>query len=270
MPLLFDSVLRTAGFPDNVSCYQDIIAAHGDDQVIKGLMSLAISRTDQYDTLRLKGIRRDSNCLRAASLSRPDCPIEALFVPGRSHACALIDLTLGYEGYRKTWSRNFRHNMNRVSNKARRDGFLVRELTPSDIPPRHLPDEFLLLHLSRFREDSVFIDLESFFEKLYPILFAERRMRVFALFRHDQIVGMHLSMVGYKRLFGWNGGFLPDVHSWAPGRLLFDEEVRQACAEGLEEFDFWVEYETAYKADWKTGVHQIGWLEFNTSTRRLL
>jgi CelD/BcsL family acetyltransferase involved in cellulose biosynthesis len=259
LPLAVDANGNKAGFPDDWSSYCDMIVEHEDIDVAAGLLNLAFSGTGQYEKLILNRIRFDSNCLRAAQVLEADRLAEQLFVRGKPEMYAYVDLRRGYEEYIRTRTSNFRHNLNRIRNKARRAGVVARELKPGDVGPEQLMEGFLSVHLGRLGERSVLKGFRltgSYLHNLFPSLFAEERMRVFALFKAQSIVGMMLCMVGNCSLFGWNGGFLPEVSALSPGSLVLDEVIRQACIEGLNEYDLG-ENDYQYKARWSTDLLEV-------------
>lgn len=265
MPLMIDRQSRTAMFPHNWSDYPDIIAQDEDDEVISGLLGLAISGAGEYDRLILKRLRPDSNCVRAAQRLEPDPAV----VPGKLLAYSYADLTRGYEVYRKTkMTRKLRGNLKTARNNARGRGIAINELGPGDLAPAELPGVFLSVHQNRFGEHTALRSSLAFLRRLFPVLFAEGRMRVFALSSEGRVVAMHLAMVGRKSLFGWNAGFLPEVASLSPGALLLEEAIRHACLDGMGEYDLGRGQE-AYKARWATGSREIGELHFTAGARLL-
>lgn len=268
LPLWLDVNRREAGFPEDYSDHLDIIAQDGDIDVATGLMDLALSNIGNYDILALKHIKQDANCvLGIQNLKIVPNSLE-LFAADKGLEYAVVDLTPGYAAYRKTLSKKFREALVRVINRAQRIGILVRELSPDDLAPQRLPETFLSLHLSRFGDRSTittgFQNATSWISKLFPCLFAERRMRVFAILKQQEFVGMHLAMVGRDGMYGWNSGFVPEILDISPGKLLFDFVIRQSCEEGLREYDFgW--WGQDYKHHWKPFSRIIG--EIRLSTR---
>jgi len=252
LPLVADVRGRKAGFANDFSDHRDVICQDDDFAVVTGLVDVALSGAGpwSYDTLILRSLLPDSNLLRAIQMLESRADGQGLSVTRTSYVYGYVDLRQGYGEYLKTLSRNFRHNLNRVRNKAERHGLVVRELAPVDLEPAQLPETFLSLHLRRIGPETVFKS-SSWLNTLLPSLFAERRLRVFAVLDKERIVALHLAMAGPKSLFGWNGGFLKDQEPFAPGRLLYDAVMRQSAAEGLPEYDFGYWEGIEYKDDWK-------------------
>jgi CelD/BcsL family acetyltransferase involved in cellulose biosynthesis len=265
MPLVIDEVEQAARFAGSWCGYRDIIAPRHDMEIIVGLLRLATSGSGRYTKLILRQVRTDSNCYIAAGILQERKCGEGLFVPRTSETCVYVNLERGYHEYLRTRSRRFRNNLRTIQNKAKRDGLLVKELTPADIAPKEVPNAFISLHLSRIGKDTVLAtpSATAFFDKLLPLLFVERRLRLFSIFKDDQMVAVHLSMVGKDCLCGWNGGFLREVQPWAPGWLLFNHAIKETWQSGFKEFDFWVDDEQPYKTKWGTDRRVIGQIEFD-------
>jgi len=268
LPLVVDVRSRKAGFANDFSDYRDVICEDGDLAVVTGLLEVALSGAGpwSYDALALKSLRLDSNILRTIQMLEGRPGGERLSITRSSYLYGYVDLSRGYGEYLRTLSRNFRHNLNRVRNKAERHGLVVRELTTIDIEPAQLPETFFSLHLRRIGPETVYKSAGQWINVLLPSLFAERRLRVFAVLNRERIVALHLAMTGSKTLFGWNGGFLKDHESFAPGRLLYDEVMRQSAAEGREEYDFGCWDGLEYKDAWKLAPREVFELEIATSS----
>jgi len=267
LPLWLDITRKEAGFPDDYSDHLDIIAADNDLETITGLLQVARQGPASYEKLVLKHIKSDSNCARGARVLGLRHDLDEAFAPQNSLAYAVLDLTGGYDEYSKSLSRKFRLNLNRMRSKAQRDGVIVRELGPEDLPPESLPGLFLSLHENRFSKGtslkSVCKSPEAWIHQLFPCLFAERRIRVFAIFYKNKIAGIDLATVTKAGMYGWNGGFLPEIAGYDPGKLLIHKAIQQCCLEDLSEYDLgW--FGQAYKAHWKPAIRYIGELQFET------
>jgi hypothetical protein len=140
----------------------------------------------------------------------------------------------------------------------------MRELDPESFPPSRLPDAFLSLNLDRWGAESYYGSPfpQSFVLELLPDLFLERRLRAFALFKEDRLLGVELCMVGANSLCGWNGGFHSEAARWSPGNLLIEQGIRSAHAMKLEEYDL-LRGDDPYKASWANSTRDIGWLELD-------
>src|SRR5947209_10708500 len=150
LPLWLEASRRLARFGDNYIEHLDIIASDEDSEVITGLLDLALQETGSYDWMVLGSVKHDSNFVKGAKTLGLGAVVDEFFVAGKSLTYAVLDLTRGYDQYMKTLSRNFRRNLHHRWNKAKKDGLIVRELTPADLEPELLPKTLLSLHLSRF------------------------------------------------------------------------------------------------------------------------
>jgi hypothetical protein len=272
MPLVLDGENREAGFAKDYTDIPDIIAQEGDIEVMAGLLDMAITGTGAYDKLVLRYVQDDSNCVKAACALGLGKNSDDIFAPGSSLDCAVLDLSRGYQEYWKTLSRNLRRGLSRIHNKAKTDGLVVLELEPSNMTPQEIPELLLSLHDSRFGAESYFhVDFKSGLEgvrkwtgKLFPALFIEKRLRVFALMQHGKTVGIDIVMAANRGFYGWPGGFLPEVAHYHPGKLLTHYIIQQACKEQLAEYDLgcWYREDQEYKGHWKPAIKRIGHLQF--------
>lgn len=261
LPLAVDSAANEAVFPSKMSNYNDVVALGDDSEAAAGLLRQAFTGPRPYERVNLWWIRKGSNAARAARLLADAGEVGEAFRVERDYA--YLKLPPSYEKFLKGRSRAFRKSLLRAQRKAQDDRLSVRELTPDELPPVELPETFLRLHLARFGEQSCFErpDNLAFARLALPLLFARRQMRVFALLRGDEVVGIDLSLAGATSLCTWNGGFLPEVEEWSPGRLVIDAGVRRACELGFEEYDL-LRGAYDWKMTWADSVREVGRLEF--------
>lgn len=260
LPLVLTDNGKTAEFPCFKSDYNDMIADQDDEPVLLGLLDYALSGVNGYERLSLALLRRDSNCLRALRRLEPNGDVEPFF--NGQDVCPYVRLPSSYEEYVASRGRRFRKGLRYALRQASKNNLVVRELEPETFSPDRIPDAFLSMNRSRFGDQSSFepADGEAFARLLLPDLFTERRMRVFALFREEKMMGMDLCVVGVKSLGAWNGGFLPEAEPWSPGKLLMDAEIRQAYAMRMEEYDL-LRGDEAYKASWANSRRDLASLE---------
>lgn len=91
-------------------------------------------------------------------------------------------------------------------------------------------------------------------------------MRVFAILEKDRIVAIDLETVSRSGMYGFNGGFLPQIQKYAPGKLLIHKVIQQCCLEGMADYDFgW--WGQDYKADWKPSTREVARLQFATYSK---
>ena len=262
LPLWLDPERRLARYGDIYSDHTDIIAVDEDNEAVLGLLGYVLQGNGDYDRVDLGQVKRDSNCVRAAKTMGLSEAVERFFVPGKSLQYGVLDLTCGYTEYMKKLSRKFRLNVHRMSNKAERDGLKVCELRPDDLDPLRLPETFLALHRSRFGEQSDFKSAETWMHKLFPSLFGQRRMRVFAVLNKDRITAIDLGMVARSGMYAYNGGFLPEMCEYDAGKLLIHKAIQQSCEEGLSELDLgWMAQD--YKTHWRPALREVGKVQFD-------
>lgn len=253
-----DGVLR---FPGELADYNDAVVERGDLTTSTALLDAARQSAPR---LELSCLRPDSNLVAALARLEPGRAPGSLFHGAGTLACPYLALGDGYEAYLATRGSDFRNKLRRAWRRAGALGLDARELEPQSFPPTDLPAVFLALHAERIPRSCFVRPLErSFAEAALPALFAERRLRAFAVESGSGLVGISLYMVGDGSLGHWNGGFAAAAAPCAPGKLLLDTAIRTACHEGLVEIDLMRGDET-YKADWSTAVRTITRLELGS------
>jgi CelD/BcsL family acetyltransferase involved in cellulose biosynthesis len=251
-----------AKFSDDESDYNDMVAARDDTAAMTGLLDHALAAAAGYQQLILPRLRADSNCIRATRILKPNGDLDKSF--SRDTTCPYIRLLSSYEDYLSTRSKSFRTSLLQAHNYSARDNVRVTELEPESFSADSLPDIFLSLHLNRFAEGTTSLsspNAQAFVREVFPSLFAERRLRAFALYEANSIIAINLCMVGADSLCLWNGGFTRAAERWSPGKLLISAGIRRAIALNLAEYDFLRGAET-YKSRWTNAARDIGQLEF--------
>jgi CelD/BcsL family acetyltransferase involved in cellulose biosynthesis len=240
----------TLRFPTYLSDYNDIVARPDDLAASMQLLTFVLATPSAYEKISLTDLRKDSNCLRAFEIVRTDRRLE----PELYTNCPHVRFSPGsakYAEYLQSRSRAFRDGLKRAQQRAAKNNVLITELLPETFPASQLSQRFLTLHLDRQSGRSCFAGSieQAFVHDVLPVLFAERRLRAFALWQADSMLAINLCTVGSDSLCYWNGGFATGARRWSPGKLLLDVGIRQACAEDQDEYDF-LRGSEDYKADW--------------------
>jgi CelD/BcsL family acetyltransferase involved in cellulose biosynthesis len=258
LPLAVKLETREAIFPNSMSNYNDLIVADGDVASAAGLLEAVLSEREEFRRLELKYLRQDSNLIAALRILEGRPPLAGCCLPGPEYS--YISLPATRAEYLATRSHSFRKETSRVMRKAAAHGLVTHELTPANFPAERLPGLFLDLNLSRFGERSAFRRVPqnaSFCRLALPILFAERRLHAFAIWRDDRILALDLSFRGERSLCTWNGGYPPEAECWSPGRLLLLAGIERACDLGLEEYDL-LRGNQEWKRRWANRTRQLG------------
>lgn len=259
LPLV--SVDSRAEFPSYLSDYNDLIVAREDSSVAVALiLDWTVSSIEAHRLSRFGNLRDDSQCLRAVRALQTARLLDCVVKPERT--CYYLSLLSTYADYLKTRSRVFRKSLGRAWRQAEEHNVCVRELDPRTFSRDQLPEVFLSLNFDRFGSESHFgsAAAQAFVREVFPSLFAQRRLRAFALFDTDRIIGIDICMAGPRSLCTWNGGFAPEAQRWSPGRLLIGEGIRRAYELNLDEYDF-LRGSHDYKAKWATGTRVLSQCE---------
>jgi CelD/BcsL family acetyltransferase involved in cellulose biosynthesis len=248
-----------ARFADELSDYNDIIALENNHTIVAGLLNYVISRRDGYRTVMLSRLRDDSICLRGARNLRDAGTYQ------RTGSTQYVRLPASFDEYLSTRSSNFRKSLSRAQRNAAVDNLTICELEPQSFPAERVAEVFLSLNVDRWGAESYYTlpFPQSFVRTLLPHLFAEGRMRVFALTQEDRLLGLDMCMIGANSLCTWNGGFLAGSKQWSPGNLLISAGIKRAFGLNLPEYDL-LRGEEAYKKRWSNDSRPLGKLVFET------
>ena len=247
LPMVLHKDAGVATFVSDLSDYNDIVALENDETIVAGLLNYAVSHKDGYKRIVLSRLRSDSNCLRGVrALKQP-----AYFDYQLTGSTQYVQLNATFEEYLNTRSKNFRKSFRRAQRNAGDCNLTIRELQPESFSPEAVAEVFLSLNRDRWGAESYYLlpFPKSFVLKLLPHLFAEGRMRVFALKQVDKLLGLDLCMVGKNSLCTWNGGFLTESERWSPGNLLIAAGIRRALDLKLAEYDL-LRGDESYKKRW--------------------
>jgi CelD/BcsL family acetyltransferase involved in cellulose biosynthesis len=258
LPLAVKLENREAIFPNSMSNYNDVIVADGDVATAAGLLERVLREREQFRRVELKYIRQDSNLAAALPILKGRSGSAGSWLPGPEYSYIALSATRAE--YLATRSHSFRKETSRAMRKAAANGLVMHELTPADFAPERLPALFLDLNFSRFREESAFREgypNAPFVRMALPVLFAERRLHVFAVSKDERILALDLSFRGERSLCTWNGGYPPEAECWSPGRLLLLTGIERACELGLEEYDL-LRGNQEWKRRWANRTRQVG------------
>lgn len=250
-------------FAGELSDYNDVIARETDHQVLEALMSRVL-HFGSYKRVVLNRVRCDSNCARAVRFLSPSVDLAKSFSIKTNSR--YIRLPSSYGDYLSTRSRNFRKNLKRARRDAENHNVSVCELDVDTFSPARIAEVFLSLNLERWGPECYYnLDRPRMFvSKILPDLFAERRLRAFALMSDQNPIALDLCMVGANSLCSWNGGFLSKASRWSPGTLLIDAGIKHSYSAKFEEYDL-LRGEEPYKQRWVNSTREIGSFEFNAN-----
>ena len=262
LPLSIANDGQTLTFAGEMSDYNDMIANDSDRDVLAGLLRSSLRFGKGFRRIVLNRVRHDSNCARAVRALNPPLDLTKSFsVRGSSR---YVRLPSNYQDYLSTRSRNFRKSLGRARRSAENNNLAIRELGADTFPPNRLTEAFLSLNRDRWGAECYYklAFPHTFVLKILPALFAEQRLRAFALMRGKDVLGLELCMVGANSLCAWNGGFLSEAGRWSPGTLLMDAGIRYSYSSKLEEYDL-LRGDEPYKQRWGNSTREIGCFELD-------
>ncbi|GAC1341235.1 MAG: GNAT family N-acetyltransferase [Myxococcales bacterium] len=240
--------------------YLDVLAAPGReaqvlDEAVRALLALP------WDTCDLDGMLRES--ASALSLAQRFPPVRAAVddsPAGRvvreaelRFICPTIPLLGTYE--------EFLQGLGRRENLRRREKWLARQpgfaITVARMPEEAAPDleRFLALHRARWAVEGGSDGLsderhEAFHRDAAAELARAGMLRLYTLWCARRPVASVYGVVQRKRFLYYQSGYDPLWASRSVGLVLLARTVKDAFAEGCEEFDF-LRGDEAYKMQWK-------------------
>lgn len=255
-PLSTSSASSQAVAVNVFSDYNDIVCESAHDTAAVACLNFALMPPKPYVALNLCRVPRSSNCTRAIELLRHELGL--YFHPEGRHCYIRVAAT--FEEFIGTKSKNFRSSLRRAEEAARQGGAVVREIQPEHISAEDLIDVFLRLHYARFGDASAFRRAaanEAFVRAVLPRLFAERRIRVFAVEHAGRIEAIDIALAGHAGLCTWNGGYSSRAACWSPGWLLTAAEIRASHELGLAEYDL-MRGTQPWKTRWANATREVG------------
>ncbi len=260
LPLLIIPEEKSLEFVRGFTDYNDVIATKDDADAVAVLLRYVYRMSRDYRA-KLSRFRQDSVCLQSLKEIGPDPELPSPSISTDFYS--YVSLPPNHNDYLMSRSRVHRKSLNRAYRKAAAAGLNLTVLTPQTLPPAHLPDLFLSLHLSRMGARSCFANAaaQAFVGEVLPALFAQGRVQVLGLVKFDRVVAMDLCMVGAGSLCTWSGGFVPEVENISTGTLLMDGGIRHAYDIGFREYDL-LRGGYPYKASWATNRRSTSILAF--------
>jgi CelD/BcsL family acetyltransferase involved in cellulose biosynthesis len=257
LPLCVTETSRTAEFGALLSDYNDIVADPAAPEVAAALLAFVSRAPHPFEQLVLRRLRPDSCCRQALPTLPPAAGRHLL--DGR--VCPYARLPASFAEYLRTRGGKLRKGLRNAANRAARQGAVVREVTPAELPGVALPDAFLRLHEERFGKTCFDVPAHRrLATAVLPRLFATGSLKVFALLRGTEVLGIEVCPLGPDSLCAWNGGFAREAAPWSAGKLLIAAEIARACELGFADFDLLVGVE-AYKLEWATHLRGLADLE---------
>lgn len=192
-----------------------------------------------WDELILGGLVTEAGWTDAVRRSAEMAGLE-VFHEEVEAVCPRVDLSGGFEDYRKRLSGRLRQEFVRKQRKMARD---VGELALVEVPAADLDtelDRFLAQAETSFPEKVSFFcrgEIQTWFHQLGRELADGGTFRMHRLDAGGLPAAMTISLVGHGQWGLYNSSFDVDLAAFAPGQVLIWMLIEQACNEGIEVFD---------------------------------
>ncbi|MCC6730678.1 MAG: GNAT family N-acetyltransferase [Chthonomonadales bacterium] len=246
---------RLAFVGTGLSDYLDVIAPRGVAPRVCALVLRHLAERRDHDLADLQQLRPD-----AAMLELGRCHREALH--GAGHAilvaqepCPYVALPPTWDEYAARLGRKMRSNIGYQERLLGRAFERVENRLAGADDLHAAMDDLFVLHQRRWRARMLPGVLgggsRRAFHRLVAERFAERGWLRLHTLRLDGRAAAALYCFAYRGRYGYYlGGFDPELARYSPGTVLTAAAIRQAIAEGCQEFDFLRGHEP-YKYRWQ-------------------
>lgn len=201
-----------------------------------------------WDELILGGLVTEAGWTDAVRRSAEMAGLEVLHEEVEA-VCPRIDISGGFQTYRKRLSGRLRQEFVRKQRKLARD---VGELALVDVPPDDVDEEldrFIAQAETSDPDKASFFqrnDIQEWFHRLGREFAPDRTFRLHRLDAGGMPAAMTISLVGLGQWGLYNSSFDVALAAFAPGQVLIWMLIEQACDEGLDVFDL-LRGDEAYK-----------------------
>jgi CelD/BcsL family acetyltransferase involved in cellulose biosynthesis len=247
----------------SLSDYDDVLITRNEarqKEAIRAAMDL-LFRTNKWDILRLKGIRKDSLAFESMhSVLDSDIPL-CLFLQEHCDGAPQVDLTCGWDAYYSGLRKSFLSDIRTFQKRAGEN----REYISGDVAEEKdllpLLEQFMQMHIKRRREagDKSFFEdgkVRDFFCAVSREFFKRKWLDISQYKINDTIAAMEVGFIYNDRFYRYLAAFDSQFKKCAIGRLLLFEIIKRCFEKGLKNFDFMLGQED-YKRFWNPVPHKL-------------
>ena len=249
------------------SDYLDVICRDGYEAEAAGILSAELTKwqvTFRWNNLR----HRECEATRVASCFER---LNWSVIETTTNVCPYIPLKeQTWETYLATMGSEHRYSLNRKSKRLNRD-FSVR-LEQASTPAQCLEgiDRLIELHNLRWQgrgaSDAFHTaELIRFHQTIAPLAVERGWLRLFTLWLNDRPAASLYGFFYNGKFYFYQSGFHPDFEKQSVGLVVMGMAIRQAIAEGAEEFDF-LHGDEPYKRHWAFEKRELSRLELYPPT----
>lgn len=238
LPLVLGNVnqlgieFETASYPhDDTTPHGDIIVR--DDEgpdTVRELIDRAFEMFPQVQMLRISGVSEFSNVLRAL----PTGQLYQLRTTGEGCYLPVPD---DFDTFRGSLSKNFRSNLNKARNHARRAGMVTFEIDNSSAGRATFLDQFMEIEAANWKGEGgsaikMSNELAKWYEMLIPRLEESGFLEWQTLRIEDEFVAANMCIRTPRKVFLWKLGYRDSYAKCSPGSLLLQHVVASEADRG--------------------------------------
>jgi CelD/BcsL family acetyltransferase involved in cellulose biosynthesis len=221
-----------------------------------------LSRTEECDAIVLKQIPEGSQTVAAIErLAREDGWLSGQW-SGRPSP--YIPLACDYENFIARLKGNYRYNLRKRYERLGKLGPIDVEVVSERGSVRDAMRDGMKIEAAAWKGDQgTAINSDTAVAEFYTQL-AEResesgRLRLSFLRVGGRRIAFNYLLRGGDKIYGVKIGYDPEYHTYSPGNTLLNLILKEACAEGLVEYDF-LGTDDKWKLDWTKETRRHSWL----------
>jgi CelD/BcsL family acetyltransferase involved in cellulose biosynthesis len=179
-------------------------------------------------------------------------------------ASPFISLLAGYEGFVNSLKSSSRYNLRKRYDRLKKKSNVDVEVVTAIDDVREAMIDGLRIEAAAWKgEQGTAIISDPAVAEFYVRL-AEREaclehVRLAFLRAGDKRIAFNYLLQQGKKLYGVKIGYDPAYHMYSPGNMLLNLILQQACAEGIEEYDF-LGADEGWKFEWTNKTREHRWL----------
>ena len=251
----------SGAFPfDDSTPHGDVVVHEDEDpEVIRELVNAAFESFPDLQTLRFNGISDYSAVHRVL-------PGDFVYELRSSGEGSYLPVPEDFDAYRSALSKNFRSNLNKARNHARRAGevsFNIDNTTPGRAS---FLDEFMDIEAANWKGEKgsaikASTDLSKWYATLVPALEKSGLLEWQSMRIDNETIAANLCIRTPRKVFLWKLGYKDAFSKCSPGSLLLQHVIETASNDGnLDSIELLTSY--AWYDNWNMQAHHFQSLTF--------
>ncbi len=175
-----------------------------------------------------------------------------------------ISLVDGYDGFLNNLKSSSRYNLRKRYDRLKKKGIVDVEVVTRPDQIREAMKDGLRIEAAAWKGELGTAIISDPLVAEFYIQLAQReaelgRVRLTFLRVDGKRIAFNYLLQCGKKLYGVKIGYDPAYHMFSPGNMLLNLILQQACAEGIEEYDF-LGADEEWKFEWTNRIREHRWL----------